>query len=314
MQTGTISFCGKTALNIKSDDVKKNILEKIENEYGVKIIKRHFECFDSKVSVEKLQKNPHLVYLKSNGNPYFMFLTCIHNVNTVVLIDKKIQQGYFYPRMIIVFAMFDSILFTDTMFDGEMVKDKHSRWVYIINDLLVHKSIHLHKMNLIKRINMIHTILETNYSPHKTMLFSIQVKKFTECNKIHELMEFSESLPYTSRGVIFKPMFIKFKDILFNFDDNLVKIRQKVKIGEDNQFISNESMNKHKVCKIKYTGTQDVYELYENKKFIGIACVNSLRTSKMLSELFKNKSLMDEFDVRCSFNSKFNKWTPYEVF
>ena len=313
MQTGCISFCDKTALNIKSDDVKKIILEKIENQYGLKIIKRHYDSFDPTISISKMQKNPHLIYLKSNGNPYFMFLTCINNVNTCVLIDKKIQQGYFYPRMIIVFTMFDSKLFTDTMFDGEMIKDKHSNWIYIINDVMVHKSHQLIKMNVVKRINLIHTILDEQFSPHKNMLFHVQVKRFFECHELHSVIhDYRNSLPYTNRGLVFKPMFIKFKDILLNFDDNLIKIKQKVKLSETNEFISKDTIN-NKVCKIKYTGTPDVYELFENKSLLGVACVNSMRTSKMLSELFRNKTLVEQFDVRCSFNHKFNKWIPYEV-
>ena len=107
-------------------------------------------------------------------------------------------------------------------------------------------------------------------------------------------------------------MFIKFKDILLNFDDNLIKIKQKVKLSENNEFISDGTIN-NKICKIKYTGTPDVYELFENGSLLGMACVNSMRTSKMLSELFLNKTLVDKFDVRCSFNKKFNKWIPYEV-
>ena len=313
MQTGTISFCDKTALNIKSDDVKKLILEKIENKYGLKIIKRHFENFDKNVSISKIQKSPYLIYLKSNGNPYFMFLTCINNVNTCVLIDKKIQQGYFYPRMIIVFAMFDTTLFTDTIFDGEMIKDKSSKWVYIINDILVNKSIQLTKMNVVKRINLIHVILENHFAPHKNMLLHIQVKRYFECSEVNNVIDdYNKSLPYTNRGLVFKPMFIKFKDILLNFDDNLIKIKQKVKLSENNEFISDDTIN-NKICKIKYTGTTDVYELFENGSLLGIACVNSMRTSKMLSELFLNKTLVDQFDVRCSFNKKFSKWIPYEV-
>ena len=45
MQTGDISFCDSTAFNIKSENVKKNILNIIESLTGIKIIQKHFNNF-----------------------------------------------------------------------------------------------------------------------------------------------------------------------------------------------------------------------------------------------------------------------------
>ena len=42
MQTGNISFCEKTALNIKSDHTKKLILNNIEEKYDIKVLQKHF--------------------------------------------------------------------------------------------------------------------------------------------------------------------------------------------------------------------------------------------------------------------------------
>ena len=40
MQTGYISFCDKTAFNIKSDRVKKKILQNINDISNIKIIQK----------------------------------------------------------------------------------------------------------------------------------------------------------------------------------------------------------------------------------------------------------------------------------
>jgi hypothetical protein len=312
MQTGNISFCDKFALNIKSEEIKKRILTELETKYGIKILNKHFELFREEVSISKMTKSPYMFCLKSNGNPYLMFLTRIHNINTCVLIDKKIQQGYFLPRMIIVRTMFDDKFFDNTLFDGEMAKDSKKNWIYLINDMLVQSGKHLIDCNLIKRHNLIYSTLENHFKPENN-LFHIQVKKLFTINQIDYVVdEFKEKLHYTSRGLLFKPMFLKFRDILLNFDNNLVKQNVKTKLSVTNEYIEKEIQRKQPFI-IKNCQTPDIYYLYQNNEFIGNACVSSLSVSKFLSGIFKNTGLQDSFKVECIFNTKFNKWTPVSV-
>ena len=327
MQTGSISFCDSVALNIKSEHVKKEILEKIQSKYAIKIIQKHFERY-TEDSLLKIKRNPHLMYIKSNGNPYFMFLTCINNVNTCLLVDKKIQHGYFYPRMIIVNMLFGDELFSDTIFDGEMTKNNDGNWVYLINDLLIFKGTMLSNMNIIKRINLVHKTLISQYEPDCS-IFAIQVKKYFRCSEIEDLYAFKSSTNHTSRGIVFTPLFLKFKNILLNFDSTLVKSTHRFKLSNTNEFIDRPiqsqntpdgprvSTHDQKITskfKIKYTGQPDMYELYDNNKSLGHACVNSMSTSKMLADKFMNKTLQAVYDAECLYSSKFNKWIPIRLF
>ncbi len=93
MQTGSISFCEKQALNIKSNDTKNLFNDKLIH-YNVKILQKHFERFNED-TFTKLKNNPYVASLKSNGNPYLLFLTTFQNADVCIMIDKKIQQGYF---------------------------------------------------------------------------------------------------------------------------------------------------------------------------------------------------------------------------
>nr|QOI90423.1 hypothetical protein HWQ62_00287 [Pyramimonas orientalis virus] len=309
MQTGTISFCDKFALNIKSEEIKKNILNVLETKYNIKILNKHFENFNEDISISKMTRCPYMFCLKSNGNPYLMFLTRINNVNTCVMIDKKIQQGYFLPRMIIVHTMFDDKLFNNTLFDGEMVKDHSKKWIYLINDIFVHSGNYMIDTNLIKRHNLLYTLLDKQYI-QKPDLFFIQVKKLFVLGDVEYVVEkFKDSLTYTSRGLLFKPMFIKFRDILYNFDDNLIKQNKKTKMSVTNEYIEKETLTKQKFS-VKNSQTPDIYPLYQNNVFIGNACVNSLSVSKFLANIFKGSNLQESFNVECVFNTKFNKWTP----
>ena len=312
MQTGNISFCDKFALNIKSEEIKKKILHDLEEKYNIKILNKHFEVFKDDISISKLERCPYMFCLKSNGNPYLMFLTRINNINTCIMIDKKIQQGYFLPRMIIVHTMFNEKLFNNTLLDGEMVKDNSKNWVYLINDIYVHCDKYLIDSNLIKRHNMVYNLLETDYRQGND-LFYIQVKKLFQLNELKEAVtNFKSKIPYTTRGLIFKPMFIKFRDILYNFDNSVIKINTKTKFSQNNEYIEtkpNVVLDKQ-IFNIKNTQTPDVYLLYKDNTFIGNACVNTLSVSKFLSNLFKDTHLQMSYNVECVYNTKFEKWTP----
>lgn len=346
MQTGTISFCDKQSLNIKSNDTKKLFNDKLMK-YDVKILQKHFERFGND-TINKLKRNPYVASLKSNGNPYLLFLTKFHNTDICIMIDKKIQQGYFLPRMIIDRLCFDSTLFTDTLFEGEMIKsNSKDKWIFMINDILAIEGVKQDNVNFIKRYNKIHEIVSTKYHPLPGQKFSIQIKKYFKVNDIDDLLSFKDTLEYSSRGIIFKPMFLKFRDILYNFDDSLIDNKKKIKYSEDNKFIESidntfkntnttnttsainlayihekksngDNINQvitNRVLEVEKTDKPDVFNLYDDdKKHIGIACIPTLKTSKLMHSAFKNATLVEKIKFECKYTDKFaNKWIPIAI-
>lgn len=342
MQTGSISFCDKTSLNVKSIDAKNFFNDKLKS-YDIKILNKHFRKYDEN-SIQVIKKNPFLVSLKSNGNPYILFLSRFNKTDICLMIDKKIQQGYFLPRMIIDRLSFDKDLFEDTLFDGEMIKYGENKWTYMINDLIVLQGKRLENLNFLKRIKHTHDILEKKYFPLPNQKYSIQVKQYVIPNQVDSLMKLKNTLPYTSRGLLFKPMYLKFKDILYNFDDTLIENVKRVTYSENNKFIDSnhtnvlsrneiddEEMNKkngvvnnctyehqtisdkRKTFEIQKTEQPDVYILYFENKQHGFACVSKLQTSKMLRKEFMDSNLNERRRFICEFNDKFhNKWVPIQ--
>ena len=326
---GEISFCDKVAFNIKSDETKKNILDRIQQKYNLKIIAKHFDKFDSRM-MSNLNSNPHMLCVRSNGNPYFLYLTKFNFVNYCIFIDKKIQQGYFFPRMIITNYRFHDSLFQDSILDGEMIKKNGEKWVFVVNDLVVYKGVHLIDQNLPKRINLLYTTLQNEFVADSMDVSRIQVKKYFRYDEIDRLLNAHIlTLPYSCRGIYFKPLFLRFTDVLVNFDDNLVRKVEKNKyknvknflLMEDQQTIdkipdaiksnnksSNQSCNKYLVRK---TSNPDVYEMFDQSgEYIDTACIPSLKISKYMRNLFATKNIVDKIDLEFEFSSKFNKWIP----
>jgi hypothetical protein len=296
MHLGQISLCDSIAYNIKSDEDKKKILDELNKKYAVGIIQRHHETFSEERHVHIINTNPYMLSVRTNGNPYYMYLTRYNFVNQCILVDKKVQQGYFYPRMILVRLWFADELFDNTLFEGEMVKDKRGGWTFIINDMMVYRNVAQTDQNLVTRLNMVYTILANAHVSDELDICCLRVKRYFLCSEIDRVIKhFVPNLPYTCRGLYFKPFFLKFKDVLFNFDDSLIKKIVKTNYKDAGNFllmsdkdeiitdeiknddtrdtsdgpflstnISSNADDRRSLLWVKHTNLPDVYELYEN--------------------------------------------------
>jgi hypothetical protein len=329
---GEISFCDKVAFNIKSDDTKKYLLDRLEKKYKLKIITKHFDRFEEKM-MSTLNNNPHLLCVRSNGNPYFLYLTKFNFVNYCIFVDKKIQQGYFFPRMIITNFHFDDELFEDTILDGEMIKKNEDKWVFLLHDLIVYKGRYLLEQNLVKRINLLYEMLKKEFQPDIMDISRLQVKKFFRYDELHTFLnDHIPQLPYTCRGIYFKPLFLRFRDVLINFNDDLVKKVERNKFKHVKNFLLLEDVvNKHtseqdtnmmqktpsmtnntRTFFVRKTSQPDVYEMYDvaQGNLVDTACVPSMRVSKFLRNIFMTKNMVDQVELVCELSEKFNKWVP----
>ena len=216
-QVSEISFCDKKALNIKSDDFKKYILDQLNSLYNVNIMNRHYEVLNTK-NVVHLQNNPYVLSVKSlEGNNYYLFCLRHNDVNTCIYIDRKVCKGYAYPRMICVKYQFDDSVFTNTLFEGEMVKYNDKHWAFIINDIISHNNSHLTNVNIMKRLSTLNDILTRHYKPDPILdICKLQVKKYFSYNDFDTVLhDFIPSLTYQSKGFIFKSIHLKFPNYLY---------------------------------------------------------------------------------------------------
>jgi hypothetical protein len=326
MQISEISFADKIAYNIKADDTKKYILDNLEKRYNLKIISKHHERFDEKF-ISSINNNPHLLCAKSNGNPYFLHMVKYNFINYCVFIDKKIQQGYYYPRMIICNFHFADSLFDDTVMEGEMVKTNSGRWLFLINDLLVIKGNYLNESNIIKRMNILYETMDKDFIYDNMDICKFAIKKYFKYDQLSDLMNnHIPKLPYTCRGIYFKPLFLRFREILVNFDDSVVKKVDRKKYKNTGNFLLKEDTpeiivkqekqviidNKVKTFNARKTSNPDIYELFDITTNIqdGMACIPTMKISKYMRQLFETKNVVDKVEIKCEYSEKFNKWIP----
>jgi hypothetical protein len=346
MHLGMISLADRVVQNIKSDNIKQEILSEVNALYGIKIIQKHDHKLDDK-NIEYIKRNPHLVSLRSNGNRYILYFTLYNDVEIIYLIDLKIHSNYTVPRITLLRGLFDKELFKNTIIYCEMVKAEDG-WICLLNDIIVYKGQHLMRVPLPDRLKILYDMLEDDYVPNKTIdICQYKVKTyFYACDEsISAIQEMASKLNYTSRGIYFWPYDLKYKPKLYNFDENkIVPVIRKVK--DDNAFKTNipqpttmpsamltamptvktESQNLTQdiptssdgIFYISKTNDPDIYNIYETdniliSKKIGIALIPNLATSKMIREAFRNKNLTTTVKVQCKYNTTFNKWYPTQI-
>ncbi len=341
MHVGEISFCDKIGHNIKSDDVKRGILQEIEVMTGFKIIQKHHEMMSDAV-LDHMSKMPYVATFRTNGNPYLLYLTKINNVPQCVFIDKKVQHNYYFPRMILSKIWFGAQWFENTLLDGEMTKLTDGRWCFFINDVLCLNGQYLRQLSMSQRRAAVDSIMQTYTYDSDYVCARVVAKPYFLMSRLPDLLKFLQSVPFSVRGLYFKPFYLKFKDVLWNFDDSLIKkvVRVKIKdLIEQPGFLmdatelrptassvtsqplvksvtppsepSHSTTARTRKLFLRKTNHIDVYDTCDGGgKAHGHALVNTLARSRWLRLLFKDKNASDRIELECAYCERFGKWEP----
>ena len=293
-------FCDKEIDNVTNNDMKQYILDNLKTKSGLQYTSKYAKIYNDNFS--KNLNNPHLVCLKSIGSPYFLYCTQINDVNYCFLIDKKIKDGYKFPKIFLVHYRFESEIFNGTLFETELLRDNCNKWHLLIGDIYIYKGEKLDNKQITERMNIINDIIINKYIDDTFCnICPIKIKRYFDINQIKYITEeFIDKLDYRVRGLYFVPLKTSYAKILYIFKDDEYK---------KSNYKNKTTIN----FKIVKTIKPDVYELYlnnENKSSIikhSYASIPNIKTSLWLKELFDQK---EDIIVECKLNKRFNKWTP----
>tara|TARA_Y100001970_G_scaffold186363_1_gene226672 strand:+ start:14489 stop:15619 length:1131 start_codon:yes stop_codon:yes gene_type:complete len=217
IRTSKISFCNKNALNLTSDKFKAFLLNNLREEYNISITDRNAYILNNK-SVRNLSKNPHLISVKTCGSNYYLYLTRINEINYSFFIDKKIKNGYSYPRIISVNYNFPKDLYNNTLVEGELIRDNDNEWLFLIFDIRCYKGVSQKEVNLIHKIRNIYSLFDDYNEDIDMQPCSLQVKKFFNyCDFEYIQDDFIPSLPYRVNGLFFNTLQPKHHNYLHFF-------------------------------------------------------------------------------------------------
>ena len=294
------SFCNKEIDNVTDNSIKKYILQNLSLKTGIKFNQRYAKVFNERFSQNL--NNPHIVCFKSSGTPYLLFCTQINDTNYCFLIDKKIKEGYEYPKIFIVHYRFDPGLFQGTLFETELIRDKENQWSLLIGDIYTYEGNSQSQVQIMDRVNHCIDILETKYQ-HDSFcdICPLHIKRYFDIQEIQTMIDtFVPTLSYRVRGLYFVPLKPSYSKILYLFTDGDYK--------------ETNSVKKTSVTfRIIQTPTPDIYELYlhnEQRSMLqkhSYARIPDLKTSEWIKKL---TDLKDEVNVECKYQPSFQKWCP----
>jgi hypothetical protein len=227
-------------------------------------------------------------------------------------------------------------LFRGTVFDGELIQQGRS-WTFVIGDILLDRCKGLGNVNLIKRLNRIYDVLSKELLTDALQPFDLEVKRYFQYQEVHEMLDkFIPSLPYDIRGVRFKSLHLKFKDLIVwippSKPDSTAsasatatqeglqptkRVRSKMKKSEPEPEPEPEPENPKlsveidrtidQVFEVRKTLLPDIYELdvFGTKE---LACIPTISLSRAMRGLFEvqDKTL----PIACRFHERFGKWVP----
>ena len=200
-----ISFCDKQCSNINDNKVKAQIIEHLESKYTIHAVSRDYNIINPN-TLRIISFHQHIITPYSNGNPYLLYLTKIDGINCCIYIDKKLKDGYTFPKMHCVKYRFnDDIFEKDTILSGELVKDNERRWFFLIDNILLYKGMNTSEKNIISKFELIHNIMNNEYQQDKYLeICPLQVKKLFLYKDVRKMVnEFRPNLSYTCKGIVF---------------------------------------------------------------------------------------------------------------
>ena len=305
IETNKISFCNNEGDNVKDTKVKTAILDIIKQKYGINLKSNRANILNDK-SINYIKK-PHFISVKTTGTNYFLFLTKINNINCCFYIDRKIKQGYTCPRIISIKYLFDDIVFEDTLFDGEIVKDNNDNWMFLISDIVIGEGKLMKNTSISNRFNSIYDMFSNRYKQDSDIeLCPLVVKRLFPYSEYNELItSFIPKLKYRIRGLYFNSINPRHNNHLFLYPKPTDNIRPNKK---KEATISRDIL---KTFELRKTIQAEIYDLYcyNDKEIVkfDVARLPSLKTTQLINNMFDNN---ENVYVECKFNQKFNKWEP----
>lgn len=240
-------------------------------------------------TIKGLVNNPHLVSYDNNGTKFLLFLTKLNNKKYCLFIDYNDKNKL---KVYSVKLRFNQKLYNGTLFNGELVLNNKDSWVYLISDIYYNSGESVKYKKFSEKIQIMTDILKNLYKFDDFMNpCHIQLKPYFLYSHFEIIKEQGE---YNSK-ILFVPEF-------FNMPLICCKIESK----------KTSNLNTNKITKFEIIdgNMTDVYKLYINGFYQGIAGVSKIKTRDYIKKLFENKHRNKKIFMSCKYNIILKCWVP----
>ena len=328
MKTVPISFCNDTVTveQLVEHNDKNAVLESIRMSVDLTADQKYYRVMREQ-SDANLLHFPHVFSLVSSGFKYWLYLTQLNHTNCCVLVERRIRNGYPYPKMVLPLLDFDDTLFSNTLFEVEIVQlTDDKRHVILISDLVMFKNRNAREWDPLRRFSTIHMVMKKHFRENAVnQPCPLQVKRLFTRASWKEMLKFQQKLPYKTRGLILFPVNPRFRIRLWlDGKQELEKVGAAAAKASSNEKIASRAsevasggardecivvkewlrwqsesvLDALRWCfLLESTSHADIYNLYlkieEKLVYYDIAYVSSLDSSNMIRDAFEKCSGAD---------------------
>lgn len=268
------NFCEKKSISMNLNET--NEINQIVNNYFYYQENDSVELDD----INNITSNYLLSFNTKNSIKCKFLLLKVNNINyCLFIIDNK----YYHVKF-----RFSEELYNGTLFEGELVKNDKKCWVFYMTDIIYMSGSYIYNKSFKYRLKSISYILKDLYT--YDLYFNVchlQLKSYFLFNHMHFLEDDCE--------LLFIPEF-----------SNMPYYKKKIIFPKTEKSLLKD--NEIREFTLKKTEKVERYDLYDlNDEYYGFACVNSLKLSLFLKDLFKNNNSVK---MNCKYSTFFKSWIP----
>ena len=293
-----------------------------------------------------LSAYPHLIVVLERACPRLMFLTRFNGLKMVVFIEVPVSPAD--ETRVEMHATtgirFSNELYNDTLFEGEFDADVTA---FKIVDVLGINEQYLDKINLVRRLQLIHRMLQSGYMATKKQQIAIATAKYYEYPDMWRAARDADGARGAKKAVVFKSMHLKFSNYVFSTStvfhppppvlESLVvasastssggcggggggggggdreRERRVDAEGEEGtmpQFpVEHGSVRSFWIARMP---RPDTYALYEGERDAcsnQVAAINTMQISSWMRQMFSRTS-EERLRMQCVYNKNMRRWIP----
>ena len=351
MQTSPVPLGAGTGFALRQDADKAAMLGELRDLFGVRVPDRgigqaRYAGADHARELRGGQVH-RVASLRTRGNPYFLYLTRVDGCGVCALVDRKVQDGHFYPRVMLVRLCFEERAFDGTVVDGEMLRLACGRWVFLAGDLRAHRGVDLRPEPLTSRLQHLAALLSpSSHRPDMaTDVCFVRAKQYFSVAQLRDAVERQVlaaapggGLDYEVTGVTFRgtgPIGEDGDDIVFACGAAVVRRHGAVGGGggglvgpegpegpeglNSDEFVGDAGSTvmpeeePEREFYIRRTEMPDVYELYDTAAQADVGSAGAPIAG--VPTLRHSAALRDArfgTPLRFNFSARFGKWVPHD--
>lgn len=295
MDAVPIKFCETVGFNLVCNATKEAILDDLGSRFRVAPLSRRADFIGDGTRRDtgaRLGESPSVMHLQSTGTAYVLFLTRVGFQQVALLIDRKVKNGFVYPKMISIHLMFADELFDGTVMTGELIKG-FSEWIFLVDDVLAVGGRRVAGGMFRERYSTGCELIKSRHTRYASDMFALCMKSFFQVNRLDEMLTTAKYMPYKIKGVCVRSTGPHKRDMFFPISVDRVAARALylASFAADDAFSVHEGPG-------------------EDAPSVGNAHIQSIEASHFLKATFEGVPYGTRVPVVCEWSESFKRWQP----